>query len=172
MEVLPSPLTQALQTQFGDGILGFHQHRGDETVLVQKQLFLKVCQFIKDEKSFDFNMMIDLTAVDYLPKNPRFEVVYHFYSLTWNHRIRLKVLVTEEECTLDSIHHLWKAADWYERECYDMYGIQFNYHPHLKRILMYDSFQGHPLRKDYPVDLQQPLVTMREVHERYPYERG
>jgi NADH-quinone oxidoreductase subunit C len=102
---------------------------------------------------------MDLTAVDYLDRGgPRFEVVYHFYSMPFNRRLRVKALVSEEDCELDTVVRLWPGADWYEREVWDMFGIRFKGHPHLKRILMYEEFKGHPLRKDYPVNKRQPLV--------------
>ena len=88
----------------------------------------------------------------------RFEVVYHLYSLTKNHRLRVKVPLTDAEPALDSVASLWAAANWYEREAWDMFGIRFNGHPNLRRILMYEEFQGHPLRKDYPIYKRQPLI--------------
>jgi len=88
----------------------------------------------------------------------RFEVVYHFYSLSRNHRLRLKVPLTEAEATVDSVTGLWQSANWFEREVWDMFGIRFRGHPNLKRILMYEPFDGYPLRKDYPVNRRQPLV--------------
>ena len=88
----------------------------------------------------------------------RFEVVYHFFSLPLKQRIRLKVPVPEAQPEVDSLTPLWASADWYEREVWDMYGIRFRGHPNLKRILMYESFEGHPLRKDYPVNKRQPLI--------------
>ena len=88
----------------------------------------------------------------------RFEVVYHFYSISKNHRIRLKVLVEEKEAWVETLTSLWASADWFEREVWDMYGIIFKNHPNLKRILMYEEFTGHPLRKDYPVNKRQPLI--------------
>ena len=88
----------------------------------------------------------------------RFEVVYHFYSLSKNHRLRLKVPVEEKNPEVDSLTSFWASADWFEREVWDMFGIVFKGHPNLKRILMYKEFVGHPLRKDYPVNKRQPLV--------------
>ena len=88
----------------------------------------------------------------------RFEIVYHFYSSTLNHRVRLKVPVEEIDPVVDSVVELWPSANWFEREVWDMFGIIFRNHPHLKRILMYEEFVGHPLRKDYPVNKRQPLV--------------
>lgn len=88
----------------------------------------------------------------------RFEVVYHFFSLSLKHRLRVKVPVEESDCEVDSLTSLWAGADWFEREAWDMFGIRFRGHPNLKRILMYAEFQGHPLRKDYPVSKRQPLI--------------
>jgi len=88
----------------------------------------------------------------------RFEVVYHVYSLVRNHRLRVKVPVTEADPVVDSLTELWKSANWFEREVWDMFGIHFRGHPNLKRILMYEPFEGHPLRKDYPVNKRQPLI--------------
>jgi len=92
------------------------------------------------------------------PEKTRFTVVYHFYSIQHKHRLRLVIPVEETEAALDSLTTLWAAADWLEREVWDMYGIRFNGHPNLKRILMYKEFEGHPLRKDYPVNKRQPLI--------------
>ena len=92
------------------------------------------------------------------PKEVRFVVVYHFYSLRHKHRLRLVVPVDEADAEVDSLTSLWAGADWLEREVWDMFGIRFRGHPDLKRILMYDEFEGHPLRKDYPVNKRQPLI--------------
>jgi len=88
----------------------------------------------------------------------RFEVVYHLYSLAHNHRLRVKIPLTEENPVVDSVAGLWRSADWFEREVWDMFGVTFTGHPNLKRILMYEPFEGHPLRKDYPVNRRQPLI--------------
>lgn len=92
------------------------------------------------------------------PENARFAVVYHFYSPRLKHRVRLEVPLEEDEPELDSVTSLWGNANWLEREAWDMFGIRFKGHPNLKRILMYDGFEGHPLRKDYPVNRRQPLI--------------
>src|SRR5688500_20087172 len=97
-------------------------------------------------------MLMDLTVVDYLGiQEPRFEVVYHLYSLTKNHRLRLKIQLDEEETKVPSVLSLWKSANWMEREAWDLYGVVFEGHPDLRRILLYPQFEGHPLRKDYPM---------------------
>jgi len=166
-------LTVLLQLEFPDAVTGFHAHRGDETVVIEREALEPVCRFLRDDSRCSFEIMMDLTAVDLLEMNetPRFEMVYHFKSLTHAHRLRIKVRLAEDDCNITSIHHLWKAVDWYERECFDMFGIHFEGHPDLRRILMYDEFEGHPLRKDYPIDKQQPLLELKEVEERHIYGR-
>ena len=166
-------LTTMLEQEFPGAVTGFHSHRGDETVIIERSALESVCRFLRDDSRCSFEIMMDLTAVDRLEMNetPRFEMVYHFKSLTHARRLRLKVRLTEDDCKIASIHHLWKAVDWYERECFDMFGIVFEGHPDLRRILMYDEFEGHPLRKDYPIDKQQPLMELKEVKERHVYGR-
>ena len=159
----------ALKKQFGSSILDAHQFRGDDTVIVERSSNLEILRFLKEEPQLDFNVLIDLTAVDYLktqrePRKfilrgePRFDVVYHLYSLAKNHRVRVKVPIAESDCRLRSVVSLWPIANWFEREAWDMFGMHFDGHPHLKRIMMYEEFVGHPLRKDYPVNKRQPLV--------------
>ena len=144
--------------RFPDSVVETHSYRGDDTAVVKKEEILKICKFLRDDEALLYNFMMDLTAVDYFGADPRFEVVYHFYSLQYNRRVRIKAKVSESDCTIDSIVSLWIAADWFEREAYDLYGIIFKGHPELKRILLYEGFEGHPLRKDYPIKKRQPLI--------------
>ncbi len=156
---------QRVQEQFSGDVLGTHAFRGDETLIIRPAALKTVAKFLKETAELDFNFLMDLTAVDYLffaggriPKETRFEVVYHFYSLRHNHRLRLKVPVDEKNPEVDTLTDLWPGADWYEREVWDMFGIRFRGHPNLKRILMYEEFQGHALCKDYPFNKRQPLI--------------
>ncbi len=152
-------LIEKVKAQFGDGVLDEHNFRGDQTVTVKRDIGLDFFKFLRDDPDLDFKFLIDLTAVDYLKKkSDRFEVVYHFYSVDKNHRFRIKIAVDEKDCFVDSITPLWKAANWFEREVWDLYGIKFRNHPNLRRILMYEGFKGHPLRKDYPINKRQPLI--------------
>lgn len=185
-------MTEVIQRQFPQWVLGTHRYRGDETLLIKREGLLEVCRFLRDDPRAAFDFLMDLTCVDYLtfgkrlesmpttatpsplpyfmtPKpvaetwqrsndRARFEVVYHLYSHTHARRLRVKVPVNEADAIVDSVTGLWKAADWFEREVWDMFGIRFTGHPNLKRIMMYDSFQGHPLRKDYPVNKRQPII--------------
>jgi NADH-quinone oxidoreductase subunit C len=147
-----------LSSQFPDSVVETHSYRGDDTAVVKKEDILKICQFLRDDEGLLYNFMMDLTAVDYMGREPRFEVVYHLYSLKYNRRVRIKALVSESDCSIDSIVPLWISANWFEREAYDLYGVIFKGHPELRRILLYEGFEGHPLRKDYPIKKRQPLI--------------
>lgn len=136
--------------------------RDDAVVVVERDVAAAALQTLREHPELCFDMLSDLTAVDYLGRVPRFEVIYQLYSVTHNHRLRVKVPVTEEDPVVPSATAVWKAANWAEREVWDMFGIRFTGHPDLRRILMYPEFVGHPLRKDYPVDRRQPLVPERD----------
>lgn len=157
---MPSDLLISLQQKFPQDIIETHEYRGDEVLVVRREGVLEMVRLLKEDPQFDFNFLMDLTAVDYLKmkKIPRFSVIYHLYSLKNNRRLRLKVPVEEKDPVVDSLTPLYPAADWFEREVWDMFGIRFKGHPNLKRILMYESFVGHPLRKDYPYNKRQPLI--------------
>lgn len=145
--------------KFGGDVLESHGFRGDQTVTVNKNVILDLVEWLRDDPEIDMNFLMDLTCVDYYERKPvRFEVVYHLFSLQHNHRIRVKCPVAEEEAIIDSLTPLYKSADWYEREVWDLYGVKFQGHPNLKRILLYEGFKGHPLRKDYPINKRQPLI--------------
>lgn len=152
-----------LKEKFGSSVLEIHQLHGDETAVIVRESLLEIARFLKEDPRFAMNVLMDLTAVDGLAMKwePRFEVVYHLYSLKHNHRLRMKVRVAENDAVVSSLTGLWPIADWFEREVWDMFGIRFEGHPHLKRILLYEEFSGHPLRKDYPVNKRQPLIGPR-----------
>lgn len=159
---MPNLHTQ-LQERFPDAVLETHAHVGDETVVVKRDSLQEISAFLKNDAAFDMNVLMDLTAVDGLDLKwkPRFQMVYHFYSLAHNHRLRIKVPVEEKEASVPTLTGLWPIANWFEREVWDMFGIRFDGHPDLRRILMYDKFQGHALRKDYPWNKRQPIVPQR-----------
>lgn len=161
-----SALLERARALFSGDLVSSHDRLGDDTIVVTREALCRVMKTLRDEPDLRFDQLMDLTAVDYLGrKTPRFEVVYHLYSYTHLHRLRVKVEVAEEDAAVDSMDGVWRAANWMERETWDLYGIRFIGHPDLRRILMYEEFQGHPLRKDYPVDQRQPLVPEREVDE-------
>ena len=156
-----SALIQSIRAKAARDILGFHSYKGDDTILVRRESIVGLMKILKEQ--FEFEMLADLTAVDYLGQEPRFEVVYHLNSIARNIRLRVKVPVNEGE-EVDTITGLWPIANWLEREVWDMFGIKFKNHPDLRRILMYEEFEGHPLRKDYPINKRQPRV--RPLYDR------
>ncbi len=165
----PPALTALLNKNFPDSVLEHHAQHGDETVVIRREGMLDVFRFLRDNSRCKFDLMIDLTAVDRLPRTPRFELVVHLKSIQLHHRLRVRIPLEESAAEVDSIQPLWVAAEWYERECWEMYGIDFKGHPELEHLLLYEGFQGHPLRKDYEKEVMQPLVPMRPVRERHDY---
>jgi len=155
-----------LRQRFAGSLVDTHGQHGDHTVVVARGTLVDLLRYCRDEPALAFDMLTDLTAVDYL-KYPgredgsRFEVVYHLYSLGHNHRLRVKVRVEEDDAVVPTAVPLWPIADWLEREVWDMFGVRFEGHPHLRRLLMYEEFVGHPLRKDYPINRRQPLIGPR-----------
>ncbi len=135
--------------------------RWDLTVLVAREQMRDCLRFLRDEPDLRFDMLLDVSGVDYLAfpghRGARFAVQYPLKSTAFRHRIRVKVMVDENDCTVPSVHDLWKIADWSERETWDQYGIVFAGHPNLKRLLNHHEFSGHPLRKDYPCQKRQKL---------------
>ena len=161
MEDHGSPILRRLLDAHGDAVTATHARLGDATAVVREFYLVEAMRFLRDDPALAFEMLSDVCAVDYLPRVPRFEVVYHLYSLKKNHRLRVKVLVDGKSPSVPSLTALWASADWMEREVWDLYGIRFEGHPDLRRILLYDEFEGHPLRKDYPKERRQPLVGPR-----------
>jgi NADH-quinone oxidoreductase subunit C len=159
MDDFGSSALKRLIYEFSGAVVHTHARLGDLTAQIDPARVTDVIRFLRDE--LDFDMLMDLTAVDYLGENPRFEMVYHFYSTGKNSRIRIKARVSEDSPEIDSVTPLFVSANWMEREVFDLYGIRFYGHPDLRRILLYDEFEGHPLRKDYPKEKRQPLVGPR-----------
>ena len=161
----PEQMAESLRGAFGDKVRAAIVAHGETTLEIHRDDALEVFQALRDRPEFAFNMLCDVTAVDYLGTTPRFAVVYHLHSLTENHRLRVKIRVVETDAWVHSLTPLWKLANWAERECWDMMGIRFVGHPDPRRILMYEEFVGHPLRRDYPVNKRQPLVPERDPIE-------
>ncbi|MFT4705654.1 MAG: NADH-quinone oxidoreductase subunit C [Bradymonadia bacterium] len=147
--------------KFKADIIDTHNRLGNETAIVKKDNIHAMCLALRDEPKLAFDYMSDLTVVDYAERQPRFEVVYNLYSMTLKHRIRLRAIVEEGDEKIASVCDIWRAANWAEREAWDMYGIDFEGHPELRRMLMYEEFEGHPLRKDYPIQKSQPRMDLR-----------
>jgi NADH-quinone oxidoreductase subunit C len=156
-------MLDAVRARFGSAVVESHEHRGDATAVLERTALLGALRHCRDEPVLAFDVLMDLTAVDYLKypgreDGPRFEVVYHLYSLAHNHRLRVKVRVDEDDASVPTAVALWPIANWLEREVWDMFGIRFAGHPDLRRLLMYEEFVGHALRKDYPITRRQPLI--------------
>lgn len=158
-------LTTLIKNSFPDAIVDSSIFRNELTLVVKKEHISEIAGFLKENKDLDFNFLSDLCGVDRVESNGVFEVVYHLYSLYKNHRVRLKVQVQANEPKISTVTNVWKTANWHEREAYDMFGIQFDGHPDLRKILMPDEFEGHPLRKDYPIDGRQP-ASLREIYRK------
>jgi NADH-quinone oxidoreductase subunit C/D len=139
----------------------FHNEFGDVTLTLPKGDLLGVMRFLKDTKMFSF--LVDICGADYPHRKPRFQVIYHLLNITNGDRLRVKVLLEEHE-GVDSLLPVWRGADWFEREAYDLFGIKFLGHPNLKRLLTHHAFQGHPLRKDYEANRQQSLKESLPIH--------
>lgn len=149
-----SLVLQRLREQFGQALLEVKVWRNETTVMLAPQDLPLVCRFLRDDPDLAFDFLSDVTGVDrlMLPEpSPRFEVVYHVYSLQHRRRLRLKVRVADGQA-VSTVTGVWPTANWHEREVYDLFGVPFEGHPDLRRILMPDDWEGHPLRKDYPVE--------------------
>lgn len=163
-------ILERLQQQFASEILSHHENLGDLTVVVKKDRLHDLLAFLKTDPGLSFEILMSLCGMDYSTlkgegegcEKPRFEAVYHFYSVTQNHRLRLRVKVPETDMTLPTATDLWKSADWHEREAYDFFGFRFEGHPNLRRILLNEGFVGHPLRKDYPMEKRQKIPVPEE----------
>ena len=140
----------SLQKKFGDAILDTVEFRGEDTVIIEKAKTLEIFQFCRDELGFDY--LVDISSLDHLGEEPRFEMVYELYALSngARHYLRIKFKVAEDD-KVDSITGLWPTANWHEREVYDMMGIEFNGLADHRRILMWEGYPYHPLRKDFPL---------------------
>jgi NADH-quinone oxidoreductase subunit C len=149
-----------LQKAFPNRILKTSAPFGDETVVIKKEALLDIVNFLR-KKPYQYAMLLDLTCVDHPGRTDRFEMVYHIYSLALNRRLRIKLSVPESAAVVASLTPLWKNASWLEREAYDMFGVRFEGHPDLRRLFMYEGFEGHPLRKDYPLRRRQPRIPLR-----------
>lgn len=148
----PIEIIRRIRDKFSEEVLWSICFRDEYSIVVKKEKIKVILAYLKNTPGLEFDYLVDLTAVDYLGfREPRFDVVYHLMSIKYKHRLRIKAQVPEQECCIDSVADLWATANWFERECYDMFGIQFIGHPDLRRILMPEDWKGFPLRKDYPV---------------------
>jgi NADH-quinone oxidoreductase subunit C len=162
-----------IQAKLGRTVLESLQFRGDDVLILDREGLRESFRFFKQDPNVALDLLSDITAVDYWKKKePRFEVVYHLAALRGGQRLRVRVPVPENDLVVESLTPLWKGANFLEREVWDLFGIAFSGHPDLRRVLLYEEFQGHPLRKDYPVNLWQPRVPERPVDGTFVDERS
>jgi NADH-quinone oxidoreductase subunit C len=157
----------------GDAIQDVIEFRGELTIVVDSEKIADICLFFRDTEGLDYNFLADITAVDYYPKTPRFAVCYHLYSMQYGRSLRVKTYLPEEAPHLASIDGIWPAANFQEREAYDMFGIVFDGHPNLRRILMPEDWEGHPQRKDYPLGYEpvQFSFNFDQINRLKPYAK-
>jgi NADH-quinone oxidoreductase subunit C len=158
---MASDVLDLLRQRLADRVREASLSHGMLVLVLAPTDLLGTVQRLKSE--FQFDLFLDVTAVDWLGQTPRFEVVYHFYSTAHRVRVRLKTRVPEADPAVESLVSLYGSARYMERECHDMYGIVFRGNPDLRPLLLYEGFVGHPLRKDYPKHAEQPLVPYRDA---------
>ena len=155
-----------MKDRFGDAVLGETGFCGEQSFQIRPEALVDICQAFLDDSELDVRYLSDITAVDWLghdqEKYGRFEVVYNLYSLSTHHRFFLTVRVPEKSPSLKTLCDLWPSANWLEREVYDLFGITFQGHPDLTKILTPDDLEGHPLRRDFPLTYEQPQFTWNQ----------
>ena len=155
-------IAEQLKSRLGDGVLEAPTLDGMPTVYVTRERLVDVCSALRDDPGFGFSVLIDAIPIDRFPAEPRFEISYLLLNPGSNgrpSRVRVKVQIPGNDPRCPTLSGVWKAANWAEREAYDFYGIQFDAHPDLRRILMPEDWEGFPLRKDYPVQIKDPVKT-------------
>lgn len=161
-------IAEKLREKFPDDVLESYKHMGQNGVLVKRDHIVELCRFLRDECSM--NHLMCLTGIDNSQRKgkffERFEVVYQLYSISEKHMLRLRAQVPEDDCSIESITSLWIGANWLERECYDLMGIHFDSHPDQRRILTPDDWEGHPLRKEYPLRGDKEWSGYEELKEK------
>lgn len=147
--VTPQEIYTRLTDQFGESVISFEEAIGDPYILVKPEAIAEIGGYLAEEQELAFDSLMCLSGVDLNAKDTDLAVVYHLYSMSLRHRIVLKVIVPKENPQMPTVEHIWKTANWHEREAYDLYGIVFEGHSDLRRILLPDDWEGYPLRKDF-----------------------
>ncbi len=163
----------ALKAKFPDAVQDVIEFRGETTVVVKTDSIVAIAQYLKDDPDLGYKSLADLAAVDYYPEEPRFAISYLPFCMAEIARFRLKVYLDSDEPQIDSVTSVWRHADWFEREAFDMFGIKFHNHPDLRRILMPADWVGHPQRKDYPLGYEEVQFSFnwREIDAKKPYAK-
>ena len=170
-EVLAKPAARILSEKLGDRVLAISDFRGDLAISVTRGAWVEAARLLRDHPELDYKLFLDLCAVDHLDRPgraERFEVVLHVYSVSTKHHVRLKTFVPESDAKLATLIPVWRGANWFEREAWDLYGIVFEGHPNLSRLLTHDDFVGHPMRKDYPTARRHVLKVPKEFLLKVP----
>jgi NADH-quinone oxidoreductase subunit C len=148
----PTEIAEKVKERFPEEVVEVTDFRDQVSVIVKRGKILNICRYLHDDPSLFFAHLQDLCGADYHgKKDPRFEVVYNLYSIINHHQIRIRAQVPDNDPSIQSVTSIWTGANWHERECYDMFGIVFKGHPDHRRILLPEDWEGHPLRKDYPL---------------------
>jgi NADH-quinone oxidoreductase subunit C len=145
-------VVEALRSWSANAISEVIEFRGETTIVLARKVLRTVAERCRDEEKLQFNMLTDATCLDRFPMEPRFELNYHLVSIPLRQKVRLRVRLSGDDPVVDSLVPVWPGANWLEREIFDLFGIRFTDHPDLRRILLPDDWEGHPLRKDYPVE--------------------
>jgi NADH-quinone oxidoreductase subunit C len=163
-----NPVVAKLRSWSANAIEEVIEYRGDTTIVVPRKVLRSVAEQCRDTEELKFNLLTDATAVDRYPLEPRYELNYQLVSIPLKQKLRIRVKLSANDPVVDSLFAVWKGANWLEREIFDMFGIQFTGHPDLRRILLPDDWEGHPLRKDYPVEGYRdiPAIATRYTRSR------
>jgi len=166
-------VVEQLKARFADALGDVVKFRDETTVWVKREALLAVARWLRDDIGAQFNLLVDVCGLDYPDQDPRFRVIYHLYSIPLRHRLRLQVGLAEDDAVAPSVVPIWPGANWYEREVFDLFGIRFEGHPDLRRIVMPDDWEGHPLRKDYPLTREEVAFSFSqaEITHRKPLAR-
>lgn len=167
---------EAIREAMPDSLLDVHLFRDETTLIIKPEKIVAFARYLRDTKGLVFNFLSDISAVDYYPdynRPGRFGVCYHLYSMLYNRRLRLKVYLPEDAPTVPTVTVVWRAAEWLEREIYDMMGINFKGHPDLRRVLLPDDWEGHPHRRDYPLGYETVMFSFNkdEINKSKPYAK-
>lgn len=175
---IPPPLdpVAAVKDALPDAFLDSHQFRDETTIVIKPGEIVAVARFLRDSKGLIYNFLSDISVVDYYPdydRPGRFGVCYHLYSMLYNRRLRVKAYLQEDEPSLPTVTGIWEVANFLERESYDLMGIEFVGHPDLRRVLMPDDWEGHPLRRDYPLGYETVMFSFNkdEINKYKPYAK-
>jgi NADH-quinone oxidoreductase subunit C len=162
-----------IKNKFPEAVTDVLEFRGETTLVIKPEALIEVATFLRDEPALGFDLLSDVSAVDYYPDHPRFAVNYHLYALDNAHSLRLKVWLDGETPSIASLTSVYPGANWHEREVWDLMGIRFEGHPDLRRIFMPDDFLGHPLRKDAAQFYEEPQFTHNfdEIERQKPYAK-